>query len=80
MSPLMVVQYVAISLRFECRVLVVATESMVARAMTFLCSSGAYTTLLCSILFQKDKSRVRALTKSVFMMHWAIISLFWEAH
>jgi hypothetical protein len=53
MSPLMVAQYIVISLRFECRVLVMAAESMVAKAMTFLCSSGAYTTLSCLILFQK---------------------------
>ena len=36
MLPLMVAQYVVISLRFTRRALVVATESMVARAMTFL--------------------------------------------
>ena len=75
MSPLMVVQYVEISLRFEFkhRVLVVATESMVARAITFLCSSGAYTTLSCLILFQKGKSQARALVESIFIMHLAII-------
>jgi hypothetical protein len=73
MSPLMVVQYVKISLRFERRVLVVATELMVARAMTVLCSSGTYTTLSCLILFQEGKSQARVLAKSIFMMHLAII-------
>ncbi len=73
MLPLMVAQYVEISLRFERRVLVVATELMVARAMTFLCSSEAYTPLSCSISFQKVKSQARALAESIFMMHLAII-------
>jgi hypothetical protein len=73
MSPLMVAQYVEISLRFERRVLVVVTELMVARAMTFLCSSRAYTTLSCLISFQKGKSQARALVESVFMMHLVII-------
>ena len=73
MLPLMVAQHIKISLRFECRVLVVATELMVARAMTFLCSSGAYTTLSCLILFQKGKSQAHALAESIFMMHLAII-------
>ncbi len=75
MAPLMVAQYVKISLRFERRVLVGATESMVARAMTFLCSSGAYTytMLSCLISFQKGKSQACALVERVFMMHLAII-------
>ena len=79
MSPLTEAQYVVIFLRLERRVFVVATESMVARAMTFLYSSGAYTTLLCSISFLKGKRRARALAESVFMIHLAIIWLFCEA-
>ena len=71
--PLMVVQYVVISIRFEHRVLVVVMESMVLRATTFLCNSGAYTTLLYLISFQKGKRRVRVLVESAFMMHPAII-------
>ena len=73
MLPLTVAQYVVISLRFAQRALVVATELMVMRAMTFLCSSGPYTTSLILTSFLKGRRRLRALGVSVFMMHLDII-------
>jgi hypothetical protein len=48
MSPLMVEQKVGSSLRLERRILVVATESIVARAMIFLWRRGAYMMLSIS--------------------------------
>ncbi len=79
MLPLTVVQYIVISLRLECRVLVVATELMVARAMIFLCSSGTYATLLCLTFFLIGGRQECALMESIFMMHSDIIWLFCEA-
>ena len=74
MLPLMVTQYVVISLRFVQRALVVATKLLVARAMAFLCSSGPYTTLLISFSFLKGRRRLRALgVSNFFMMHLDII-------
>jgi hypothetical protein len=55
---------------------VVAMESMVARAMAFLCSSGAYTTLLNSKSPQEGRRQILALAESERMIHSAIISLF----
>ena len=76
MLPLTVVQYVLISLWLAWRVFVVAMESMVTGAMIFLCSSRAYTTLLCSTFYLKGKRQVCMLVVSIFMMHSAILALF----
>ena len=76
MSPLTDAQNAGSSLRFARRVFDVATESMVAMAITFLCSSGAYTTSFISNSDRKGRRRTRAAGVRDARMHSLIIVLF----